>query len=167
MRMVRPRSQKQAKRLRRVTASGKPSLMDGTIMQPRDKFFSSLMEIRSASGLTSTVERPAVVEAGGVLDAGAMEKVRSALTTSAQQGCWNYVIDLSDVHAVDSNGLALLVSALRSLRDAGGYAALVTGRPDMQRILELCARSRNCLIFSSTSEACSALQSCALPKTAA
>ncbi len=125
------------------------------------------MAIRSAAGLTSTVERPALVEPGATLDAAAMEKVRASLTTSAQQGCWNYVIDLSGVRAVDSNGLALLVSALRSVRDAGGYAALVTGRPDMQRMLELCARSRNCRIFSSTSEACRALQSSPLPKTAA
>lgn len=125
------------------------------------------MQIRSTAGMPPTIARPAVVDAGGCLNAGAMEKVRAELTTSAQQGCWNYVIDLSGVDAVDSNGLALLVSALRSLRDAGGYAALVTARPDMQRILEMCARSRNCRIFSSTSEACSALQSSALPKTAA
>src|SRR5579864_1673497 len=137
------------------------------VMQPRDKFFNALFGIRSASSGTQNgsggVE---VIAAGSQLDADAMEAVRSKLMSCAQRGSWKYVLDLSKVKSMDSPGLGLLVSALRSIRDIGGSVGLVAGSPGLHRILELCARDRTCSIFSRTTEAIAALTGATQPKTA-
>lgn len=137
-------------------------------MQPRDKFFSALLSIRSnVVGELAGAGQPAVIDAGESLDRVSMEAVRAALTLSAQQGRWNYVLDLTRVASVDSSGLAMLISALRSLRDVGGKIGLVTDRADVQRILELCARHRTCRIYARTAEAVADLSNSPQPQTAA
>jgi anti-sigma B factor antagonist len=136
------------------------------MMQPRDKFFSALMGIRSdeTSGTTGGVE---VLAADDRLDADGMESVRAKVMSGARRGNWNYVFDLTRVTAMDSPGLGMLVSALRAIRDLGGAVGLVTDSPRLQRILELCARDRGCQIFSRTAEAIDALAGRPQPRTAA
>jgi anti-sigma B factor antagonist len=136
-------------------------------MQPRDKFFSALLGIRSASTGSSGSGEVEVVSAGDDLDSNGMEAVRTAVMSCAQRGNWSYVLDLSRVRSMDSPGLGMLVSALRSIRDMGGSVGLVTDSPRLQRILELCARDRNCSIFNHTSDAVKALTASGQPKTAA
>jgi anti-sigma B factor antagonist len=138
------------------------------IMQPRDKFFSALLGIRAAesSGVPGSGEVE-VVSAGNDLDANGMEAVRTAVMSSAQRGNWSYVLDLSRVRSMDSPGLGMLVSALRTIRDLGGSVGLVTDSPRLQRILELCARDRSCSIFNRTADAVKALTGSGQPKTAA
>ncbi len=137
-------------------------------MQPRDKFFSALFGIRAAASGTQTgsggVE---VVSAGTALDVDGMEALRSQVMSCAQRGNWNYVLDFSSVETMDSPGLGMLVSALRSIRDLGGSVGLVTDSPRLQRILELCARDRSCNIFSRTADAIAALAGSPRPQTAA
>jgi len=77
------------------------------------------------------------------------------------------VLDLSKVKSMDSPGLGMLVSALRTIRDLGGSVGLVTGSPRLQHILELCASDRTCSIFSRTADAIAALTGATQPKTAA
>jgi anti-sigma B factor antagonist len=137
-------------------------------MQPRDKFFSALLGIRSAaSGKQTGSGAVEVVAAGKRLDADGMETLRSKLMSCAQRGNWNYVLDLSLVKSMDSPGLGMLVSALRTIRDLGGAVGLVTDSPRLHRILELCARDRSCNIFSGTADAIAALAGATQPKTAA
>lgn len=137
-------------------------------MQPRDKFFSALFGLRSAASGTQTgsggVE---VIAAGSQLDVDAVEAIRSKLMSCAQRGNWNYVLDLSKVKSIDSPGLGMLVSALRSIRDIGGSVGLVASSARLQHILELCARDRTCSIFNRTSDAVAALTGATEPKTAA
>jgi anti-sigma B factor antagonist len=137
-------------------------------MQPRDKFFNALFGIRSAASGTQTgsggVE---VVCAGSELDADGMEAMRAKLMSSAQRGNWNYVLDLGKVQSMDSPGLGMLVSALRTIRDLGGSVGLVTDSPRLQRVLEMCARDRTCSIFTRTADAVAALAATTQPKTAA
>ena len=140
------------------------------IMQPRDKFFSALLRVRAAADMrigSGDAAGPAVIDAGTVIDSGAMESVRQAMMSSATVGRWDYVLDLSRVSAMDSAGLGALVSAIRTVRDVGGSVGLVTNSPDVQRILELCARNRSCHIFSGTADAVAALTRPVQPKTAA
>ncbi|HEV2038324.1 MAG TPA: STAS domain-containing protein, partial [Candidatus Eremiobacteraceae bacterium] len=112
-------------------------------MQPRDKFFSALYGIRSAASDAQTDSGGVdVVAAGAQLNADGMEALRSKLMLCAQRGNWNYVLDLSRVKSMDSPGLGMLVSALRTIRDLGGAVGLVTDSPRLQRVLELCARDR-------------------------
>lgn len=137
-------------------------------MQPRDKFFSALFGIRSAaSGTQNGSGGVEVVVAGNELDVDAMEAIRSKVMSCAQRGNWKYVLDLSKVKSMDSPGLGMLVSALRSIRDLGGSVGLVTSSPRLHRILELCARDRTCSIFSRTADAIAALTGATQPKTAA
>ncbi len=137
-------------------------------MQPRDKFFSALFGIRSAASGTQTdsggVE---VVAAGRALDVDGMEAIRAKVMSCAQRGNWNYVLDLSNVESMDSPGLGMLISALRTIRDLGGSVGLVTDSPRLQRVLELCARDRTCSIFSRTPDAIAALAGAPRPQTAA
>jgi len=123
------------------------------MMQPRDKFFSALIGIRTAGascGLPGGIE---VLAADDHLDADGMESVRAKVMSSARRGNWNYIFDLTRVTTMDSPGLGMLVSALRAIRDLGG--------------LELCARDRGCQIFSRTAEALSALSGHPQPRSAA
>lgn len=135
-------------------------------MQPRDKFFTALFDIRS-SAATCAADNVEIVRASGQLNADGMESLRSALTTCARRGTWRYVVDLSRVKRMDAPGLGMLVSALRTIHDLGGTVGLVTGSPRFQRILELCARSRSCKIYNSTSDAVGALQALTRPTFAA
>ena len=96
-----------------------------------------------------------------------MEAIRSKVMSCAQRGNWKYVLDLSKVQSMDSPGLGMLVSALRSIRDLGGTVGLVTSSPRLHRMLELCARDRTCSIFSHTADAVTALTGATQPKTAA
>ena len=135
-------------------------------MQPRDKFFTALFDIRSAAS-PSGADNVEIVRAKGWLNADGMESLRLALTTCARRGTWRYVVDLSRVKRMDSPGLGMLVSALRTIHDLGGTVGLVTDSPRFQRILELCARSRSCNIYNSASDALAALQALTRPKSAA
>jgi anti-sigma B factor antagonist len=137
-------------------------------MQPRDKFFSALLGIRTAdTGAQTAPGEVEIVSAGDELDANGMEVVRTAVMSCAQRGNWSYVLDLSRVQSMDSPGLGMLVSALRTIRDLGGSVGLVTSSPRLQRILELCASDRNCTIFNHTADAIKALRGPGQPKTAA
>lgn len=137
------------------------------IVQPRDKFFTSLMAIRSAASDPQTSSGVEIVCAGKTLDAAGMEALRRGLTAGAQRGRWSFVIDLGRVKSLDSPGLGMLVSALRTIRDIGGSVGLVTASPSLQRILEVCTHNRRCKIFSSTSDAVESLTLAAQPKSAA
>ena len=135
-------------------------------MQPRDKFFSALLGIQSAAVKPASSDAVEVVRASDRLDADAIDALRTKLTACAQRGSWRYVLDLTRVKTMDSPGLGMLVSALRSIADLGGTVGLVTASSKLQRILELCARSRSCMIFERVGDAMLALHD-AQPKTAA
>lgn len=96
-----------------------------------------------------------------------MDTLRLNLTSCAQRGSWRYVVDLTRVKKMDSPGLGMLVSALRTIHDLGGAVGLVTDSPKLHRILELCAHSRSCKIYGCTGDAIAALRNQARPKTAA
>lgn len=136
-------------------------------MQPRDKFFTALLGIRSADATLPLSEAVEVVAAGDQLDADGVDTLRLKLTSCAQRGSWRYVVDLTRVKTMDSLGLGMLVSALRAINDLGGKVGLVTDSPKLQRILETCARSRSCKIFGRTGDAIAALRSATRPQTAA
>ena len=137
-------------------------------MQPRDKFFSALLGIQAAASGTQT--GPGSVEvlaASKRLDSDGVEAMRAKVMSCAKAGNWNYVLDLTSVETMDSPGLGMLVSALRTIRDLGGSVGLVTDSPRLQRVLELCARDRSCRIFTRTAEAVDALAASSQPQTAA
>jgi anti-sigma B factor antagonist len=134
-------------------------------MQPRDKFFTALLDIRSHPVEQSNLVE--IVTAGERLNIDTIDALRSKLTACAQRGTWRYVVDLTRVKTIDSPGLGMLVSALRIIQDVGGTVGLVADSPKLQRILELCVRSRSCKIYARTGDALRALRSMPQPRTAA
>src|SRR5579872_3067812 len=136
-------------------------------MQPRDRFYTALSDLRSGISAVIAADEPHVIDTGRCLNVHAVNGVRDAMVSVARNGCWSFVLDLTRVQAMDSAGLGALVSAVRSVHDVGGKVGLVTRSAKVQRILELCARSRSCQIFSGRAQALLALRDSAEPRTAA
>jgi anti-anti-sigma factor len=75
-----------------------------------------------------------VVRPEGDVVAASVPALRARMQGLLQEGVRRLVVDLSDVHMVDSLGLGLLISAHNSLRKVGGELAVVHASED---ILEL------------------------------
>ncbi len=76
----------------------------------------------------------AVVQPDGDLVAARLPALRSALRERVASGILHLTLDLAGVHAVDSTGIGLLVSAHNSLKKAGGELTVIHASKD---ILEL------------------------------
>lgn len=82
--------------------------------------------------------RIAVVAPRTTVDAFTAPQLREKLVGLLADGVMCFVIDLSEVPFMDSAGMAVLVTALKRARTAGGNVKLVWPRLDAaQRILKL------------------------------
>jgi anti-sigma B factor antagonist len=61
----------------------------------------------------------------GDIVAASISELRSEMKAAVDQGVRELVIDLADVHMVDSSGIGLLISAYNSLRKVGGHLAVI------------------------------------------
>jgi anti-sigma B factor antagonist len=79
----------------------------------------------------------------GELDLSCCDAVEEELTRIESNGAEQIVLDLDAVDFIDSNGIALLVAALR--RDQGGRRVrfIPSRSEDVQRLLELCGLKRH------------------------
>jgi anti-anti-sigma factor len=75
-----------------------------------------------------------VVQPAGDLVAARLPALRSTLREMVGSGTLHLTVDLTDVQAVDSAGIGLLISAHNSLKKAGGDLAVIHASKD---ILEL------------------------------
>jgi anti-sigma B factor antagonist len=66
--------------------------------------------------------------------AASIPELRSKMRGIVEEGVRELVVDLTDVHMVDSSGIGLLISAYNSLRKVGGSLAVVHASAE---ILEL------------------------------
>jgi len=66
--------------------------------------------------------------------AASLPELRLKMLAIVAEGVEELVIDLTDVHMVDSSGIGLLISAHNSLRKAGGRLAVIHASAE---ILEL------------------------------
>ncbi len=76
----------------------------------------------------------AVVQPAGDLVAARLPALRATLREMVESGLSRLTLDLSAVHALDSSGIGLLISAHNSLKKAGGELNVIHACPD---ILEL------------------------------
>lgn len=82
--------------------------------------------------------RIAVVTPRSTIDAFSAPQLRDRLLAALADGVHCFVIDLTDVPFMDSAGMAVLVTALKRARTAGGNVKLVWPRLDAaRRILKL------------------------------
>jgi len=70
-------------------------------------------------------DRRAIVRPSGDVVAASVPELRSTMKTALSGGIQELVIDLRDVHMVDSSGIGLLISAHNSMRKAGGRLTLI------------------------------------------
>ena len=71
---------------------------------------------------------------GDSIVAASLPELRLKMLAIVAEGVEELVIDLTDVHMVDSSGIGLLISAHNSLRKAGGRLAVIHASAE---ILEL------------------------------
>lgn len=69
--------------------------------------------------------RTVTVEPSGRVDAFTSPKLRSEISALQSEGVSRFIIDLSETEFLDSAGMAVLVSALKSSRSEGGDVKLV------------------------------------------
>jgi anti-sigma B factor antagonist len=113
-------------------------------MQARDKFFSSLHQLRETAAIATSdaAEMVGVVDAGRRLDARSAERMKARFKQLVAQGRLHHILDLSRLDDLDSTGLAGLISTLRAVREAGGSVQIVASSNRVTQILELTALTR-------------------------
>jgi anti-sigma B factor antagonist len=125
-------------------------------MQTRDKFDSALRSI-TMSAKDATRSQVAIIDVGALLDYRAAEQMKRRFKQFAADGRHRHIVDLSETSALDSAGLAGLISALRAVRDNGGSVDLVVTSGNVSRILELTSVTRAFKVHPSLQEALAAV----------
>jgi anti-sigma B factor antagonist len=112
------------------------------------------MQIEVARDNGATIVRPA----GDRLDIDVAADFRAMLLSLIDHGERHLVIDLGDVTFIDSSGLGALVSALKTLKHAGGTGdvRLARVRPPVTALLEIIRLNR---VFASYATVDQAVQS--------
>src|SRR5512140_2328990 len=88
-----------------------------------------------------------IVSLSGPLDASVALDARKELKEVFDGGKNLVVIDLGEVSFVDSSGLSVLVTALKTARGAGGDVVLSRLNPPVRSILELTRLNRVLEVF--------------------
>jgi len=99
-----------------------------------------------------------VVSFSGSLDASVATQIRKELKEVFDDGKIRVVIDLGDVSFVDSSGLSVLVTALKTARAAGGDVVLSRVNPSVRSILELTRLHRVLEVFEDPEAAAARLE---------
>lgn len=125
-------------------------------MQIRDRFDSAFRSIEMPAA-DSTCSQVAIIDVGARLDYRAAERMKRRFKQFAADGRHRHIVDLSETSALDSAGLAGLISALRAVRDNGGSVDLVVKSGNVTRILELTSVTRAFKVHPSLQEALAAV----------
>lgn len=99
-----------------------------------------------------------IVSLSGSLDASVAVQVRKELKDVFDGGRSLVVIDLGEVSFIDSSGLSVLVSALKTARGAGGDVVLSRVGPPVRSILELTRLHRVLEVFDDPETAAARLE---------
>ncbi len=99
-----------------------------------------------------------IVSLSGSLDASVATQARKELKEVFDGGKSLVVIDLGDVSFVDSSGLSVLVTALKTARGAGGDVVLSRLSPPVRSILELTRLHRVLEVFDDPETAAARLE---------
>jgi len=89
--------------------------------------------------ITREDNRAVIRPAGANIVAASIPELRSKMRGILQEGVRELVLDLTDVHMVDSSGIGLLIAAHNSLRNVGGRLSVIHASAE---ILELCQSMR-------------------------
>jgi len=78
-----------------------------------------------------------VVRVSGEIDLSNVGEVKAAIDEVAARASGGFILDLSEVRYIDSQGVALVMANYQRLREAGGVLALVAQDPNVRGIFEL------------------------------
>jgi anti-sigma B factor antagonist len=78
-----------------------------------------------------------LIAVAGDADMTAVTEVQAHLDRAVRSGCWNLVVDLSEVTFIDSSFLHMLLRAVRRTRMAGGDLELVCNNDEIRRTLDV------------------------------
>ena len=68
--------------------------------------------------------------------AASVPELRSTMRGIVEAGVRDLVVDLTDIHIVDSSGIGLLISAYNSLRKVGGKLAVIHASADVLELFQ-------------------------------
>jgi anti-sigma B factor antagonist len=74
-------------------------------------------------------------EGDGIV-AASVPELRSTMRGIVEAGVRDLVVDLTDIHIVDSSGIGLLISAYNSLRKVGGKLAVIHASADVLELFQ-------------------------------
>lgn len=98
-----------------------------------------------------------VVTLAGNLNAAVATQTRDEILGVIKSGRTRLVLDLGDVRFVDSSGLSVLVSTLKSARSVGGDVVLASLKPEVESIIELTRLHRVLSLFGDQETAVASL----------
>jgi len=102
---------------------------------------------------TDSAEGVCSVVLDGEVDVYTAPRLKEALVSAIEDGCYNVIVDLEGVGFIDSSGLGVLVSALRRARENGGAVRLVCTRDNILKIFRITGLDKVFPIFSDGAEA--------------
>jgi anti-sigma B factor antagonist len=88
-------------------------------------------------GLSEARDSVTVVAPEGRLDMDSAPDLRDHVKQLVDTGVTRIVMDLSEIDFVDSSGLAAIISALRTVRQAGGTIHIARPSREVQLLLEI------------------------------
>lgn len=107
-------------------------------------------EIDVPSQTTSTT---ALIELDGRLDSFAASDLKSKITECLGKQPTNLILDLTEVHFIDSRALATIVQGLHACQAAGGDLCICGPNEPVRRIFELTRLDKAIKIFTNSVEA--------------
>lgn len=78
-----------------------------------------------------------VVSAKGEVDAYTAPTLDESLTSLISSGSKQIIVDLSGVEFIDSTGLGIIVKALKSVRDQGGWLKVVANSDRVVKVFRI------------------------------
>lgn len=98
-------------------------------------------------------ENVTILELGGSLDISNAHQIRRAVVDTISAESPQVVVNLHNLHFVDSSGLAVLVQGLKRAREHNGNFCLCSLQPPVRMILELTRFDKVFDIFLSEDDA--------------
>lgn len=102
-------------------------------------------------------DRTQVVSAGGELHMSTAPKLGAHLKSAMRHGAERLVVDLTDVHFVDSTGLGVLLSILREIQHRGGRMTIAASNPTVLRLFAITGTDTTLHVLPSREAALSAV----------
>ena len=86
--------------------------------------------------LTIEGDKVVIRPTGGDIVAASVQELRSTMRGVVEEGIRELVVDLAEIHMVDSSGIGLLISAYNSLRKTGGSLVVIHASAEILELLQ-------------------------------